>query len=96
MGEQLEGHRRDQEGHFELRAEDGRLGGDAGDVDQYARPQLPALVGLGVAPQGPLVAGAAGEVAMGTRLQLLERQALEIGDVDRLRDAARLFAGASR
>jgi hypothetical protein len=33
---------------------------------------------------------------MGTRLQLLERQALEIGDVDRLRDAARLFAGASR
>ena len=91
MSEQLEGDRGDQERDFELGAEDGRLRRDVRDVDQDARPQLPALVGLGVAAQGALVAGAPGEVAVGPWLELVEREALEIGDVDRIGDARRLF-----
>ena len=63
----------------------------SGDVDQDPRQELPALVGLGVPPQGSLVAGAAGEVAVGARLELLCREPLEIGDVDRIGDARRLF-----
>jgi hypothetical protein len=76
MSQQLEGDRRDQKGDLELRAEDGRLGRDVGDIDQNARSKLPALIGLGVAAQRPLVAGAPGEVAMRARLELLERQPL--------------------
>ena len=91
VGEELEGDRRHQEGNLQLGAEDGRLGRDVRDVDQDARPQLPALVRLGVAAQGALVAGAAGEVAVRAGLELLERQPLEVGDVDRIGDAKRLF-----
>jgi hypothetical protein len=89
--EQLEGDRGNQERDFELGAEDGRPGRDVGDVDQDARPELPALVGIGIPPQGPLVAGAAGEVAVGARLELLERETLEVSDVDGIRDERRLF-----
>jgi hypothetical protein len=56
------------------------------------RPELPSLEGLGVAAQGTFVAGAAGKVAVRTRLKLRERQLLEIGDVDRLVDRATLVA----
>jgi hypothetical protein len=91
MGEQLEGDWRDQEGNLDLGAENGGLRRDIRDVDQHARPQLPALVRLGVPPQRALVTGAAGEVAMRARLELLEREALEIGDVDGIGDARRLF-----
>jgi hypothetical protein len=91
MGEQLEGDGRHQEGHLELGAEDGRLGRDARDVNQDSRPQLPVLIRLGVPSQGSLVARAAGEVAVRARLELLERQPLEIGDVDRIGDPRRLF-----
>jgi hypothetical protein len=91
MGEQLEGDRGDQERDFELGAEDGRLRRDVRDVDQDARPELPALVGLGVPPQGALVTGAAGEVAVSPGFELLERQPLEVRDVDRIGDAPRLF-----
>jgi hypothetical protein len=91
VSEQLEGDRGHQEWHLELGAEDGRLRGDIRDVDQDARAQLPALVGLGVAAQGALVAGTSGEVAVGPWLELVEREALEIGDVDRIGDARRLF-----
>jgi hypothetical protein len=91
MREQLERDRRNQERDVELGAEDGPLGRDVGDIDQDARAQLPALVGLGVTPQGSLVARAAGEVAVRTRLELLEREPLEIGDVDGISDARRLF-----
>ena len=91
MGKELEGDRRDQERDVELGAKDGRLVRDLGDVDQDARPQLPALRRLGVPPQGSLVTGAAGEVAVGTRLELLEREPLEIGDVDWIGDPRRLF-----
>jgi hypothetical protein len=92
MGEQLKGDRGNQEGDVELGAEDGRLGRDVGDVDQDARAQLPALVGLCVPAQRSLVPGAAGEVAVRARLELLERETLEIRDVDRLRDTRRLFS----
>jgi hypothetical protein len=91
MGEELERHRGHQERDVELGAENGRLGRDARDVDQDARAQLPALVGLGVPPQGPLVAGAAGEVAVRARLEPLEGEPLEVSDVDGIRDAERLF-----
>jgi hypothetical protein len=91
VGEQLEGDRRDQEGNLELAAEDARPGRDVRDVDQDTRPQLPAPVGLGVSPQGALVARAAGEVAVRTRLEPLGRQPLEVGDVDRIGDGDRLF-----
>jgi hypothetical protein len=91
MGEQLERDRRDQEGDIQLGPEDGRLRRDARDVDQDPRPQLPAFVGLGVAPQGALVTGTTGEVAVRARLELLERQALEVRDVDWIGDARRLF-----
>jgi hypothetical protein len=91
MGEQLEGHRRDQERDVELGAEDGGLRRDIRDVDQDARAQLPALIGLGIAPQRALVAGAAGEVAVRARVELLEREPLEIRDVDGTGDARRLF-----
>jgi hypothetical protein len=87
MGEQLEGDWRHQERDLELGAENGRLRRDLRDVDPDTRAQLPALVGLGVPPQGALVAGAAGEVAVRARFQLLEREPLEIGDVDRIGDA---------
>jgi hypothetical protein len=91
MGEQLEGNRRNEERDLELGLEDRRLRRDARDVDEDARPQFPALICLGISPQGALVPGAAGEVAVGARLELLEREGLEIRDVDRLGDAARLF-----
>jgi hypothetical protein len=91
MGEQLECDRRHQERDLELGAKDGRLRRDVRDVDQDPRTQLPSLVGLGVPPQGALVAGAAGEVAVRARLELVERQPFEIGDVDRIGDARRLF-----
>jgi hypothetical protein len=87
MGEQLEGDRPDQDRHLQLAAEDRRPGRDVRDVDQDARPELPALVRLGIPPQGSLVAGAAGEVAVRARLELLEREPLEIRDVDRIGDA---------
>jgi hypothetical protein len=87
VGEQLEGNRGNEERDVELGAKDGCLRRDVGDVDQNTRAQLPALVGLGVPPQGALVAGAAGEVAVRARFQLLEREPLEIGDVDRIGDA---------
>jgi hypothetical protein len=93
MGEQLEGDRCDQERDVEPGAENGRRRRDVRDVDQHARPELPAIVGLGIAPQGPLVAGAAGEVAVRARLELLERKTLEIRDVDRLGDRRRLVSG---
>ena len=76
VGEELEGDRRHQEGKLQLGAEDGRHGRDVRDVDQDARPQFPALVGLGISPQGALVARAAGEVAVHARLELLCRQPL--------------------
>ena len=76
VGEGLEGDRRHQEGKLGLGAKDGRLGRDVGDVDQDARPQLAALVRLGVSAQGALVARAAGEVAVHARLELLCRQPL--------------------
>jgi len=91
VGEQLEGDWPHQERNLELGAEDDRFGRDVRDVDQNAGAQLPALVGLGVTPQGPLVAGATGEVTVGPWLELLERKLLEIGDVDRIGDARRLF-----
>jgi hypothetical protein len=91
VGEQLEGNRGDQEGDFQLGPEDGRPRRDLRDVDQRPRAELPALVGLGVPPEGPLVARAPGEVAVGPRLELLEREALEVRDVDWIRDAPRLF-----
>jgi hypothetical protein len=91
VGEQLEGDRCDQEGEVELSAENGRPGRDIRDVDQDARAQLPALVGLGIAPQRALVAGTAGEVAVRARVELLEREPLEIRDVDGTGDARRLF-----
>jgi hypothetical protein len=91
MGEQLECDRRHQERDLELGAEDGHLRRDVRDVDQDPRPQLPGPVGLGVTPQRALVAGAAREVAVGPRLELLEREPLEVGDVDRVGDARRLF-----
>jgi hypothetical protein len=91
VGKQLEGDRGDQERHLDLGAEDGGPRRDVRNVHQHARPQLPALVGLGVPPQGALVARAAGEVAVRTRLELLEREPLEIGDVDGIGDARRLF-----
>jgi hypothetical protein len=93
MGEQLEGDRRDQEGDVKLGTENRRLGRDVRDVDQDPGPQLPSLVGLGIAPQGPLVACAAGEIAVRARLELLERETLEVRDVDRIGHAPRLFAG---
>jgi hypothetical protein len=76
MGEQLEGDRRHQERDLKLGAEDGRLRRDVRDVDQDPRTQLPSLVGIDVPPQGALVAGAAGEVAVGPRLELVECQPL--------------------
>jgi hypothetical protein len=76
MGEQLEGDGSHQERDLELGAEHGRLRRDVGDVDEDARAQLPALKRLGIAPQGALVAGAAGEVAVCTRLELVECQPL--------------------
>jgi len=91
VGEQLEGDWPHQERNLELGAEDDRFGRDVRDVDQNAGAQLPALVGLGVTPQGPLVAGATGEVAVGARLELLERQPLEISDVEGIGDRKRLF-----
>jgi hypothetical protein len=91
MGEQLEGDRGHQERDFELGAEDGRPCRHIRDVDQDPRPQLPSLVRLGVPPQGALVAGASGEVAVRARLELLERQPLEISDVDGIGDGRRLF-----
>jgi hypothetical protein len=91
MRQELEGDRRDQERDLDLGTQDGRLRRDRRDVDENPRPELPALVRLGVPPQGALVARASGEVAMSARLELLERQRLEVGDVDRIRDARRLF-----
>jgi hypothetical protein len=91
VGEQLEGDRADQDRHLDLGAEDRRPGGHLRDVDQDARPELPALVRLDVPPEGALVPGAAGEVAVRPGIELLERQVLEISDVDRIGDARRLF-----
>jgi hypothetical protein len=91
MGEQLEGDRRHQDRHLQLGAQHGRPGGDVRDVYENPRPQLPALVRLGVPPQGALVAGAAGEVAVRARLELVEREAFEVRDVDRIGDEKRLF-----
>jgi hypothetical protein len=91
VGEQLEGDWRDEDRHGELGAEDGGPGRHLGDVDQHPRSQLPALERLGVAAQRALVAGPSGEVGVRPRLEPLEGQALEIGDVDGLGDAARLF-----
>ena len=72
-------------------AEDGRPGRDLGDVDQHPRPQFPALEGFRVPAQRALVSGAAGEIAVRPRLELLGGQPLEIGDVERVGDAGRLF-----
>jgi len=91
VGEQLEGDRSDQERDLPLGAEDGRLRRDIRNVNQHPWPQLPALVGLGVPPQGALVAGAAGEVAVRPGLELLEREPLEIGEVDGIGESRRLF-----
>jgi hypothetical protein len=88
--EQLEGDRGNQDRHRELGSQHGRLGRDLRYVHQHPRAQLPGLVGVGIAAQGPLVAGAAREVAVGARPEALRRQALEIGDVDRIGDGDRL------
>jgi hypothetical protein len=90
VSEQLERDRGHEERELELGAEDGRLRRDIRDIDQDARPQLPALICVGVPPQGALVARSAGEVAVRARLELLERKTLEVGDVDRIGDARRL------
>jgi hypothetical protein len=76
MSEQLEGDRSDQDRHLQLGAEDRRPGRDFRDVDQDPRPELPAFIGLGVSVQGSLVARAAREVAVCTRLELVEREPL--------------------
>jgi hypothetical protein len=91
VGEQLEGDRADQDRHLDLGAEDSCPGGHLRDVDQDAGPELPALVRLDVPPEGALVPGAAGEVAVRSGIELLEGQVLEIRDVDGAGDAQRLF-----
>jgi hypothetical protein len=91
VGKELEGDRGNQERDVQSGAEDRRSGRDLGDVDEDARAQLPALIGLGVPPQGALIAGASGEVAVGARLELLERKPLEVGNVDGIGDPRRLF-----
>ena len=52
---------------------------------EYAIPEL-------FPPQGSLVACPAREIAVGAGLELLEREPLEVSDVDRIGDARRLFA----
>ena len=60
-----------------------RRGRDLGDVDEHARPELPALEGRAVRAQRPLVARAALEVAPGPGLDPLLGDPLEVvGDVD--------------
>ena len=51
------------------------------DVDQRARSQPPAREGLDVVAQRALVAGAAGEVAVGAGIEPLAREPLVVGDV---------------
>jgi hypothetical protein len=91
VGQELKRDWSNQDRHLDFSAEHGRTSGHLRDVDEDARTQLPALIRLGVSPQGPLVPGATGEVAVSPRIELLERQVLEIRDVDRLGDARRLF-----
>ena len=72
----LEGDRRDQERHRYLGAEDGRRRAHLADIDQNARAQRAPGVRGDVVAQRPLVAGAAGEVAVDAGLEPIGRPAL--------------------
>ena len=92
VDEALKGDRRDQQRHRDLAAEHGRRRAGAGDVDQDLGPQLPAAERGDVLAQGALVTRAACEIAVHARVEALGREALVVGDVDRLGHGATIWS----
>jgi hypothetical protein len=96
MGELLEGDWGDQDRHRQRPAEQLGLGSDRIDVDQDPRPDPPAAERGPVLAQRDLVGGAAGEVGVGTRIERLLREALEVSDVYRINRGYKAMIGMIR
>ena len=81
----LHGERSEQDRQGDLRPEDGGRRRHRLNVDEHAGPQLASLERGEVVTQRDLVPGAAREVGVRVRVELLLRELLEIPDVHRLR-----------
>ena len=81
----LHGERREQDRQGDLRPENGGRRRHRLNVDEHAGPQLASLERGEVVTQRDLVPGAAREVGVRVRVELLLRELLEIPDVHRLR-----------